>query len=76
MGVYSWVDYQCKCGHNLEFQTKCGPKEYGSYPIDAVPIEVAQELVKNLVQCKCGKTYRLIPARRPIDVIPMEAMEI
>jgi hypothetical protein len=76
MGVYSWVEHTCDCGGEVQFQTKCGPQEYGSYPINAVPIEVFEDIRGQRSECfNCGKSYTILPARKDYSTVSMMVEE-
>jgi len=75
VGVYSWVEHQCTCGGRVQFQTGCGPKEYGSYPVEQVPLEVARDVAEKIAKCeRCEKNYQIIIAPRDIATVPMKVI--
>lgn len=76
MGLYSRIEHQCECGEWLEFQTKCGPEEYGIYCIDRVPIEAARDLDGDMVYCKlCETTYEIKVSPMNIGTVQMEVVK-
>lgn len=77
MGVYSWVPHICSCGGEVQFQTKSGPIEYGTYDINAVPIDVANRLSGSLSSCDdCGKDWCIEIAPRDYETLPMRVVEL
>lgn len=49
--MFDSVYVKCKCGANLEFQSKTGPCCLNRYESDSVPVEVAVGAADSTVEC-------------------------
>lgn len=54
MGMYDSVYVECKCGKQVEFQSKAGDCTLASYQVDDCPLAIAGDLIGQSKLCECG----------------------
>ena len=71
MGMCDRVIINCPhCGETLEFQSKAGLCELQTFDFGNVPPEIAEDLLGEKQECKCGRVLKLL-ADKPITKIRM-----
>ena len=72
MGMFDSVVARCpRCGGELEFQSKSGECSLATYPVYAVPVEVASGADGTSAECVgCGTGYTLMLCN-PGSTVPM-----
>lgn len=59
MGMFDSMYVKCKCGREVEFQSKAGDCGLHKYTIDDCPAAIAGDLIGQSCGCKCGKIVQL-----------------
>ena len=74
MGLFNSVYAKCpECGELIEFQSKAGNTECSTFSLSAVPIEIAQDIIGEIVWCDCGNSVKL--RVKPVSVETVELEE-
>lgn len=56
MGLFDSVYVKCKCGEDIEFQSKAGESYMASYTLENAPNAIKGDLVDRSESCqKCGE---------------------
>jgi hypothetical protein len=73
MGLFDSVWHDCTCGESVEFQSKALPDCYlRSFPLEAVPIEIAHEINGEIKKCKCGKEWQITASFQIPETVQMK----
>jgi len=72
MGMFDSVWIRCReCNEEVEFQSKAGPCQLKDYGQDAVPTEIAKDLLGSSRRCSCGTIIFAEIAPNSIDTVAM-----
>lgn len=72
MGLYDRVQAPCpNCGNWVEWQSKAGECNMSTYFINAVPVEIAKDILNEIQNCdECGRSVKIWSAF-VLDTVPM-----
>lgn len=61
MGMYDTVHFHCpSCGADMHTQSKAGECMLRDYQADEVPVDIARDLVREVLYCDCGTGCQIV----------------
>lgn len=66
MGMFDSVIHRCKCGNDVEWQSKADECVLAVYKTTEVPVTIANDINGEEQKCQeCGTTYKLLGCDLP-----------